>query len=630
MAVTPLKAFLFAGGGLVAAAGVAYVSGALDPYFNPRPPAEVAALNPPAASAKPADVSPGTGVHDVTPPPTAAKPAEAATPPAEGKDAAAPAADAMKPAAPATDAMKPAEPNAPETNAMKPAAPAAEEAGKPAQSAMAAPATPPAAATGPVAPTFDVVRVEENGSVVVAGNAAPNARVDIVNGETVIGSTTAGPDGAFAIVLDDPLKPGDYQLLLRATTPDNAVVASRQTAVVSVPDKPGGQVLAMVEEPGKAAELMTVPEPEKQPESPAAANAPEANPPAADQAAKPAPAEASNAPAPAETVSKPAGEPAAAPAAEAKPAPVESQSPAAPAAGPKVVVEAVEIDGSKVFVAGIADPGRKVRAYANEILLGDGVASPDGHFLVEATRDLPVGAYTVRVDALDADGSKVVARATVPFEREPGESIAAVAPTEPKPAAPAAEQPAEIASAKPAEDAQKPAPATPPAVSQPAPAEAAQAPAAAPPANGSEPPPATAEAPAATPQPDQPSGQPATAAAPEQPAAPAAPAAEKPAEVAAATPPSDGVPETVSPKLEHSDGAVIIRRRDTLWHISRRVYGHGIRYSTIYLANQDQIADPDMIWPGQVFRVPEKSKEGETADLKALGEQATTAPIKTE
>ncbi|MGB3830769.1 MAG: LysM peptidoglycan-binding domain-containing protein, partial [Mesorhizobium sp.] len=86
------------------------------------------------------------------------------------------------------------------------------------------------------------------------------------------------------------------------------------------------------------------------------------------------------------------------------------------------------------------------------------------------------------------------------------------------------------------------------------------------------------------------------------------------------------VPETISPKLEHADSAVIIRRGDSLWRISRRVYGHGIRYSTIYLANQDQIRDPDRIWPGQVFKVPEKSSEGEAADMKALGEQATTQP----
>ncbi|WP_245440984.1 LysM peptidoglycan-binding domain-containing protein, partial [Mesorhizobium sanjuanii] len=110
---------------------------------------------------------------------------------------------------------------------------------------------------------------------------------------------------------------------------------------------------------------------------------------------------------------------------------------------------------------------------------------------------------------------------------------------------------------------------------------------------------------------------------------PAAPAPEAPADIATATPPTE-VPATVAPKLEHADSAVIIRRHDTLWRISRRVYGQGMRYSTIYLANQDQIADPDRIWPGQVFKVPEKSKEGEPANLKAMGDQMTTAPAKTE
>ncbi|BCG81339.1 LysM peptidoglycan-binding domain-containing protein [Mesorhizobium sp. 113-3-3] len=515
MAINPLKAFLFAAGGTVAAAGTAYISGALDPYLHPTPPAKVAALTPPEAP-KPAD--PGT----------------------EGRLPA--------PAVPAAPAAAP--------QATAPAAPATE--------APAAPAPAAPAAAGPIAPTFDVVRVEGNGSIVIAGNATPNSKVEILNGSTVLGSTVAGPDGAFVIVLDDPLKPGDYTIALRSAV-GTVVTVSVQTAVVSVPKNAAGQVLAMVEEPGKPAELLTVPAPETKPAAPATgdqAAAPAA--PAAEVPAAPAPA----APAPAVVEAAPA------PAAPATP-------PAAVVAEPKIVVEAVEIDGNKIFVAGLADPGRKVRAYANDILLGDAQTSPDGHFLVEAKRDIPVGSYTIRVDGLDADGVKVVARAAVPFEREPGEAVAAVAPggtkpAETKPAAPAAAE-APVA---------------------PAPAPAAPAP-------------AVAAAPAGT-----------------APATPAAPATEAPAVVAAATPPGD-VPEVVAPKLEHADGAVIIRRNDTLWRISRRVYGHGVRYSTIYLANQDQIRDPDRIWPGQVFKVPQKSKEGEAADLKAMGEQATTAPAKT-
>ncbi|MER9743151.1 LysM peptidoglycan-binding domain-containing protein [Mesorhizobium sp. M0187] len=558
MAGNPLKAFLFAAGGTVAVVGTAYVSGALDPYLNPTPPAAIASLTPPAE--KLAD--PGT----------------------EGRLPPAPAAptDAKAPAAPA-----PADATAPATEAAAPAAPAAP---------AAAPTTPAPAAAGPVAPSFDVVRVESNGSIVVAGNAAPNSKIEILNGSSVLGSTVAGPDGAFVIVLDDPLKPGDYTIALRATAGD-VVTPSVQTAVVSVPKDAAGQVLAMVEEPGKPAELLSVPAPETKPAAPAAGD--QAAAPAAEAPATAAPAVA------AETApAAPAVEAATAPAAPAVPA----APPAAGVAAPKIVVEAVEIDGNKIFVAGLADAGRKVRAYANDILLGDAVTSPDGHFLVEATRDIPVGSYTIHVDGLDADGVKVVARAAVPFEREPGEAIAAVAPAEAKPTEtkPAEAKPAEPAAPAAAEAPAAPKPAAPATIAaapaKPAPAAAASAPA------------AEAPAPAA----------PAVAGAP---AAPAAPAAEVPAVVAAATP---DVPETVAPKLEHADGAVIIRRHDTLWRISRRVYGHGVRFSTIYLANQDQISDPDRIWPGQVFKVPEKSKEGEAADLKAMGEQVTTAPVKTQ
>jgi nucleoid-associated protein YgaU len=78
----------------------------------------------------------------------------------------------------------------------------------------------------------------------------------------------------------------------------------------------------------------------------------------------------------------------------------------------------------------------------------------------------------------------------------------------------------------------------------------------------------------------------------------------------------------MSPALQSVDGAVIIRRGDNLWRISRRVYGRGVRYTTIYLANQDQIRDPDLILPGQVFSVPSSTPEGEAANMEAIGEQA--------
>ena len=47
-----------------------------------------------------------------------------------------------------------------------------------------------------------------------------------------------------------------------------------------------------------------------------------------------------------------------------------------------------------------------------------------------------------------------------------------------------------------------------------------------------------------------------------------------------------------------------VKRGDNLWQISRHLYGEGMRYSTIYEANSDQIRDPDRIYPGQIFVVP--------------------------
>ena len=47
-----------------------------------------------------------------------------------------------------------------------------------------------------------------------------------------------------------------------------------------------------------------------------------------------------------------------------------------------------------------------------------------------------------------------------------------------------------------------------------------------------------------------------------------------------------------------------ITRGDSLWQISRRTYGKGNRYTVIYDANQEQIRDPDLIYPGQIFVLP--------------------------
>ncbi|MEX0923170.1 MAG: LysM peptidoglycan-binding domain-containing protein [Rhodovibrionaceae bacterium] len=50
---------------------------------------------------------------------------------------------------------------------------------------------------------------------------------------------------------------------------------------------------------------------------------------------------------------------------------------------------------------------------------------------------------------------------------------------------------------------------------------------------------------------------------------------------------------------------VIVQPGNSLWRIARGTLGEGVRYSVIYQANQDQIRDPDLIYPGQIFMVPQ-------------------------
>jgi len=53
-----------------------------------------------------------------------------------------------------------------------------------------------------------------------------------------------------------------------------------------------------------------------------------------------------------------------------------------------------------------------------------------------------------------------------------------------------------------------------------------------------------------------------------------------------------------------ASGKAIIRHGDNLWTIAQRVYGSGLKYTTIYQANDDQIRNPHWIYPGQVFDLP--------------------------
>ncbi|MGL4404659.1 MAG: LysM peptidoglycan-binding domain-containing protein [Notoacmeibacter sp.] len=245
-------------------------------------------------------------------------------------------------------------------------------------------------------PAFDIVRVQPDGSMVIAGRAAAGAAIDIIAADRVIGQTSTDESGSFAFVLEQPLAPGDYEIGLNAKV-NGEVLTSEQTAIVQIPKAPSGDVLAIVTAPNSAPEVMVA----------GAVNAP------SDQIAATQSA----------IVETPV------PMQEPAPNAVVSANPVVPlvdAAQNDLKIEAVEIDGNKTFIAGTAAPGSSVRLYLGETVIGEAKANEGGRFLVESNQPISVATHTLRADSLNAKG-EVIARASVPFERVDGEKLAMVA-----------------------------------------------------------------------------------------------------------------------------------------------------------------------------------------------------------
>ncbi|MGP4665803.1 LysM peptidoglycan-binding domain-containing protein [Agrobacterium pusense] len=472
----------------------------------------------------------------------------------------------------------------------------APEAAKPA----AAPAD--ATQTSSGAPTFDVLRVEPDGSAVVAGKAQPGAKLEILSNGKVVAQTTIDGSGDFAAVFDNPLPPGDHELVLRSTDTTGKATQSEEVATVSVPEGKAGELLAMVSKPGKASRVLAMPEaappalqlqtPSQQPAATAATNANVASVPLAGAAAAAAPLTSS------------------------------------------VQVTAVEFEGSKIFVAGSAPAGSAVRALVDDREIGKATTEASGHFVIEGDVDLAVGSHIITVEELNADGTAKV-RVRVPFER-PQTDQATVAMQTPSASSSAATTAAPAENQSTASDR---------AAFEKLRTDVAKA-------FGIL---SNLYRDQATPALDQAiAGRSAvvialkslsefrTAAATEPDftafagdiAAKArqlltsveawpndvaaigkglASLASRLAELHITAPPAPAPQAPAGPQtfeqapLAESQNSVIIRRGDTLWQISRRVYGQGVRYTTIYLANEDQIKNPDLIEPGQIFGVPKEA-----------------------
>ncbi len=249
----------------------------------------------------------------------------------------------------------------------------------------------------------------------------------------------------------------------------------------------------------------------------------------------------------------------------AEPAPATPEPAAQPAAEQKpaklVSIDAVDYDPSgNIVFSGQGETGNTARIYVDNAFLGDAPVGEDGRWSFSGTANVAQGVHTLRVDGLDAKGS-VLNRVEVPFFREEQTKVADATP----PAAPAATEPS-------AADTMSEAPEQ-PAAAAPEQPQASQ----------------TAEASAA--------GQ---------------ETMQQPEETTAATA-AETTPDGTGSEVP-KEGRIVIQPGNNLWRISRVLYGTGSKFTMLYEANKEQIRNPNLIYPGQVFRTPGVAPKAETVD----------------
>ncbi|MGJ8528362.1 LysM peptidoglycan-binding domain-containing protein [Maritalea sp.] len=278
-------------------------------------------------------------------------------------------------------------------------------------------------------------------------------------------------------------------------------------------------------------------------------------------------------------------------------------------------IDAIEIDGELNFIAGAGPNGATMRVYVDNKYVADAIVA-DGRWLIETQNVLTKENQRIRADLLAADTAEVAARTEVNFVIE--DFALDVAETEPvETPAPVEEEiiVAEVEQVQPeaTSTVEEVAPTTPveesvvvdkvveaPTVeiantteaetTQPAPVEEAAAEI------------EVVEEASPVQENNVSADAPATNDIVETAEAVEATVDVAEAEVGTITATSVGEGD----EQRFVSGHAIIRKGDNLWTIARRVYGSGIKYTTIYEANSNSISRPELIFPGQVFELPDE------------------------
>lgn len=518
----------------------------------------------------------------------AAAPAEtSATAPTVAPEAAPEAAaGTVAEAAPETAPAAEAEAAAPDGGAVAPEPAAQSETAAPTETAAAAepasPAEPAAQATGsdapaalpaPAPPTFDTVRAEADGMTLVAGRAVPGASVAVLVDGAEAALSRADRRGAFAAFFEVALGPEPRLLSLRMRLEDGREIISEQTVILAprlAPEPPVAVAAAPAEGAASAPAAPVAGAAETAATQPAAAETAAVEPAAAEPAAPGAAATETAATRPAaadtEVAEAAAAEPVATEPGATEPAATEAAAtetaiaeaaatdsaatPSADAASASTGSPAPETAATEAAAGETAPVAAAPAAPAAVVLDGDGARLLAGP---EVLRNIVIDTISY-----DAEGAVQIAGRAVPEALE-GAAVRLYLDN-----AAAAETGVEAGGAWATR------------------------------LDGIAPGVYTLRA-------DQVDAAGRVVSRVETPFR-----REAPATVAAAAEASGLAADAAG---GDRIAAVTVQPGFTLWGIARQNYGEGILYVQIYEANRDQIRDPDLIYPGQVFAIPDLAEE---------------------
>ncbi len=269
--------------------------------------------------------------------------------------------------------------------------------------------------------SFDIVRVEEDGSAVLAGRAGPGDTVRLLINEKVAGETQANDRGEWVIIPASSMPAGAHQMQIETENAAGEVKRAEQSVALTVPDQPGTQPLIVLSETAKPSIVL------QKPAVPPVAQAEDTQQGPSTETAASAGEVAEKEVAEGKVSSSKSSEQTAS---EAKTAALEPSAPArAPSSVPgerKLAVDVVDYDeAGRTTFSGRSAPDSRVRVYVDNSFVGEASAESDGTWSFTADREIASGPHALRTDEIAPSG-QVTARIELPFFRESPERIASL------------------------------------------------------------------------------------------------------------------------------------------------------------------------------------------------------------